>query len=151
MNQRRQVKRYLRQIKRLIPSDCIGKKDVLQTIRHRIDTYFAEHPDTEMSEFVQEFGTPGELAESFLDEMSGAQLMTDLNRRRRNTVCTGGCLVLIAAMFAAYALYVERTTIVGITETIIIYEDPDEAPTESDFQDSSNAQDKNEEEEEQTK
>lgn len=146
MNQSRQVKRYLRQIKRLIPSDCIGKKDVLQTIRHRIDTYFAEHPDTNMSEFVQEFGTPGELAESFLDEMSGAQLMTDLNRRRRNTVCTGGCLVLIAAMFAGYAVYVQRTTAVGIIETITIYEDPDEFPTEFEVQDPPEEEEKDEEE-----
>ncbi len=130
MNQNRQVKRYLRQIQRLIPSDCIGKKDVLQTIRHRIDAYLSEHPDADMSEFMGEFGTPEELAESFLDEMSGVELMTDLNRRRCNTICTGGCLVLIAALFAAYALYIDYSTSVDVIESITIYKDLSEAPYE---------------------
>lgn len=151
MMQSRQAKRYLRQIKRLIPSNCIGKKDALRSIRHRVDAYFTEHPDTNMSEFMQEFGTPEELAESFLDEMPGAALMTDLNRRRCINICIGGSFVLIAALLTSYAWYVKSTTAVGIIETLIIYEDTDESSAQLEAQDPPKIPDENEHEKEQTK
>lgn len=142
MNRNRQVKHYLRQVSRLIPSTCIGKKDICKTIRHRVEAYFLENPDASMHEFTQEFGTPEELAEFFLDEMSGAQLMTDLNRRRRNTVCIGGCLVMTAALLAAYAVFVSRNTAVGIVETITIYEDPDNIPEDFETGDEDDSEEK---------
>lgn len=73
MNQTRQVNHYLKQIRKLIPSDYAGKKEMLATTRQRIMDYLEEHPDAAISDFEEEFGTPEEVADSFLEELSGSR------------------------------------------------------------------------------
>ena len=121
MEQTRQTKRYLRQIKRLIPSDYTGRKEILAATQQRIEDYLMEHPGTAISGFEEEFGTPEEIADSFLDEISGSRREHRLRRKNKWFIIGGCILVILSLCLVRYTLYLIEHTVVEKTETLIIY------------------------------
>lgn len=121
MEQTRQTKRYLRQIKRLIPSDYTGRKEILAATQQRIEDYLMEHPGAAISGFEEEFGTPEEIADSFLDEISGSRREHRLRRKNKWFIIGGCILVILSLCLVRYTLYLIEHTVVEKTETLIIY------------------------------
>ena len=122
MNQSRQTKHYLKQIKRLSPSDYSGRKQILQTIRQSLDDYQREHPDATIDDFEAEFGTPEEVADSLLDELSGS--IRERNIRHKNIwlIILGCTLIILSVSILWFSWFLIQGTAVETTETITIYE-----------------------------
>lgn len=121
MEQTRQTKRYLRQIKRLIPPDYAERKEILAATQQRIEDYLMEHPDAAISDFEEEFGTPEEVADSFLDEISGSRREHRLRRKNKWFIIGGCSLVIFSIAVLWYAWFLIDGTIVETTETLTIY------------------------------
>lgn len=121
MKQTKEIRHYLNQIKNLIPSDYAGKKEILQTIERRIMDYLEEHPHAAIADFEREFGTPEEVADSFLDELSGSTRERELRRKNKWLVVTGCALMIISAAVLWYTWFLIDGTIVETTETLTIY------------------------------
>ena len=94
MNQSRQTKHYLKQIKRLIPSDYSGRKQI----------------------------TPEEVADSLLDELSGS--IRERNIRQKNIwlIILGCTLIILSVSILWFSWFLIQGTAVETTETITIYE-----------------------------
>ena len=122
MNQTRKMKRYLRQLKKLIPFDYSGRTDLLQTISQRISNYLQEHPDATTADFEEEFGTPEEVADSLLEELSGSKPISTILDRKKIFVLFGCTLALIGLLLTGYSTFVARTTAVEVRKTTIVYE-----------------------------
>lgn len=121
MKQTRQVRHYLRQIKKLIPADCAGKKELLKTIEQRLMDELAEHPDASVADFEADFGTPEEIADSFLEESSGSMREKKIRRKNKWIILVGCVLVMISIALVRYTYYLIDHTTVTETETLTIY------------------------------
>lgn len=121
MKQTKEMRHYLNQIKKLIPSDYTGKREILQTIEWRIMDYLEEHPHAAIADFEREFGTPEEVADSFLDELSGSTRERKLRRKNKWLVVTGCALMIIGLLLVRYTFYLIKHTAVNKTETLTIY------------------------------
>lgn len=121
MDQTRQMRHYLKQIKKLIPSDYAGRKEMLTTTRRRIRNYMEDHPDAGISDFEAEFGTPEEVADSFLEELSGSRRDQKLRRRNKWFIIGGCVLVILSTAVLWYTWFLIDGTIVETTETLTIY------------------------------
>ena len=53
--------------------------------------------------------------------------------RRRRMLCTGGCLIAVAVLLAAYAIIIERNIAFSIIETITPCEDSDKDVVPKEF------------------
>ena len=122
MNQTRKMKRYLRQLKKLIPFDYSGRTDLLQTISQRISNYLQEHPDATTADFEEEFGTPEEVADSLLEELSGSMRENKIRHKNKWFVIAGCVLIIFSVLILKYAWFLIDHTAVETTETITIYE-----------------------------
>lgn len=124
MNQtRQQVNRYLRQLKKLLPSDYPGRNDILQSIRQRIIDFLSEHPDTTTTDFEAEFGTPEEVADSFLEELSGSMRENKMRNKSKRYAIIGFILIILSVSILSFSWYLIQHAAVETTETITIYED----------------------------
>ncbi len=83
-NLQRQIKRYLREISLLIPDSYTNKECLLNTIRKNLNDFLKEHPDSSFKDIVKEFGTTDEFADSFLDEFSGTEILSFLQKKEHH-------------------------------------------------------------------
>ena len=72
------VRRYLREIQKSMP--CRGKrrKGILVQVEASVLEYAMENPDLDYGEIVARFGTPQQIAESYLDELEKPELARQL-------------------------------------------------------------------------
>lgn len=121
-----QVRRYLREIRNWLPCSRRLKSKIMEEIRVTVSSFLAENPTASYTELTARFGTPQQIASSFVDEMGTEELLRDL-RIRRKLVCIASItavvvLVLWASVVTlAYIDYLDDTN--GyIVETITVVE-----------------------------
>ena len=99
--------RYYRDIKRWLPCSHGLKKRILNDIQQTVSGYLTEHPEADMQAIVQRFGTPQQIASTYINEMDTQDLLQHLkqNRKIRNIVIIG-LSVLVAAWITALSVIV---------------------------------------------
>lgn len=63
------IKQYFRQVKRLLPVFKRQRRTYLEQLHSDVTAYLFLHPETDLKTLQERFGTPEEIAASFLDEM----------------------------------------------------------------------------------
>lgn len=119
-----QLKKYYRNIKREIPNDYSGKKDIIDNIRQNIEDFLAEQPEATFADVLSQFGNASEIVASFIDDMSTEEIAALLKKDRWKRHCTWAiCIVtlLLVGGLCYYMYLLIACTPVEITETTIIY------------------------------
>ena len=80
------IRRYVRAVSTFLPCSGKRKKPWLADLRAQAESYVAEGGDAAALE--QRFGTPQQMAFSYVDEMSTADLLAELHIRRRLVAVT---------------------------------------------------------------
>lgn len=75
------IRRYVRAVSTFLPCSGKRKKPWLADLRAQAESYVAEGGDAAALE--QRFGTPQQMAFSYVDEMPTADLLAELHIRRR--------------------------------------------------------------------
>lgn len=128
-----QLKKYYRNIKREIPNDYSGKKDIIDNIRQNIEDFLAEQPEATFADVLSQFGNASEIVASFIDDMSTEEIAALLKKDRRKRHCTWAiCIVtlLLVGGLCYYMYLLIACTPVSITETIITYPETEYIDTE---------------------
>lgn len=115
------IRRYVRAVSTFLPCSGKRKKPWLADLRAQAESYVAEGGDAAALE--QRFGTPQQMAFSYVDEMPTADLLAELHIRRRLVAVTA--IVLAAALAVYIAVLVWQAYLVydrfnGWTETYIV-------------------------------
>ena len=66
---------YLEQVRSELKGADRRKKEVLQQIQTAVEDYAEEHPQCTHQELTQHFGTPGQIAESYVAEMDSHEVL----------------------------------------------------------------------------
>lgn len=115
------IRRYVRAVSTFLPCSGKRKKPWLADLRAQAESYVAEGGDAAALE--QRFGTPQQMAFSYVDEMPTADLLAELHIRRRIIVVT---VITLAAALAVYIAvlvwqaYLVYDSLNGWSETYIV-------------------------------
>lgn len=115
------IRRYVRAVSGFLPCSGKRKKSWLADLRAQAESYVAEGGDAAALE--QRFGTPQQMAFSYVDEMPTADLLAELHIRRRLVAVTAITLAAALAVYIAvlvWQAYLVYDRFNGWTETYIV-------------------------------
>lgn len=129
----RNVRRYLRSVWKLLPCKLKIKRIVICQVRDNLLQFMGDAPLADYETIVDRFGTPMQIASTYLDEMDTAELVKSLRIKRRvfGVVGIGVVLGLVICLITAGLVYVKgvkavtgtiETSIVEIAHTIYVEE-----------------------------
>ena len=97
------IKTYCRNISRELYCPLAVKRQIMAAIRENIAAYLEENPDAGFEDVLKHFGTPQQIALSYIGEMDMPELVRRLNTRRSvlTVLCSAlgiGVLLLLVAL-----------------------------------------------------
>ena len=119
------LNKYCRSIRSWLPCSGKLKKQILEEIRSNISAYLEEAPSADYNALVQRFGSPQQIAATYVDELSTNELLHDLRIRKRivNIVFTCAAIFLtIWFSFTTIALIDNQNSAHGYYDVEIIDE-----------------------------
>ena len=100
----RRADAYCRAVRRALPLGGKQRRDYLGALRQDVLQYLSTHPWAGQEELAEQLGSPEQIAEAFLSEMSAAELKDRLLARRRVLRLTfaalGAAMLLLCAALA---------------------------------------------------
>ena len=91
------VKKYCREIRQWLPCSQKLKKRIISEISDNVAHYLSDAPTATYSDIEQRFGTPKQIATTYINEMDTSELLENLRVKRKiTTAIISTCLVLIA-------------------------------------------------------
>lgn len=115
------IRRYVRAVSTFLPCSGKRKKPWLADLRAQAESYVAEGGDAAALE--QRFGTPQQMAFSYVDEMPTADLLAELHIRRRLVAVTAITLAAALAIYIAvlvWQAYLVYDSLNGWSETYVV-------------------------------
>lgn len=115
------IRRYVRAVSTFLPCSGKRKKPWLADLRAQAESYVAEGGDAAALE--QRFGTPQQMAFSYVDEMPTADLLAELHIRRRLVAVTAIVLAAALAVYIAvlvWQAYLVHDNLNGWMETYVV-------------------------------
>lgn len=94
------VKRYMQAVKQELHCSKAQKALFLRQMEDSIFTYISENPTASMADLTKEFGTPADIAKSFLEEADPAVIGKSLRHGRKIFWAVLAVAALLAAIFA---------------------------------------------------
>ena len=91
------VKKYCREIRKWLPCSWNLKKRIISEISDNVAHYLSDAQTAKYSDIEQRFGTPKQIATTYINEMDTSDLLENLRVKRKiTTAIISTCLVLIA-------------------------------------------------------
>ena len=106
------ARRYCRKISSWLPCPAKMKRIILGDIYENAHVFLEENPDADMAQLYSQFGTPQQMAASYVSDLDMPKLLRDLRLRKRifSAVITAISAALIAALLL-WAWGIERSII----------------------------------------
>lgn len=93
------VQKYLKSLKRAVGSSSAQKREALEQLETDVLLYAEDHEITDVNVIVKRFGSPEEIAKSFVETSDAKDIKRLLNNKRRVIIAT--CIVLAVVLVAA--------------------------------------------------
>lgn len=77
------LRRYLRTVRGMLPCDRKQKRHILKELQCSVDAFLAEHPDADLPQLQAHFGTPDQIAASYVDDLDTPALLRAMHARKR--------------------------------------------------------------------
>lgn len=103
------VRRYLREIRRELPCTGKSKRRILKQILEMTELFAEDHPEVDYLQIVARFGTPQQIAESYVDEMETREITKNLRIRRKII----GIISIVAVAIVAIWIGVVSAAMIG--------------------------------------
>lgn len=108
-NRNPSIHRYYYEIRSVLPCGGKLKRKVIKKIHENISEYLKEKPKADYSEIVSRFGTPQQIASTYIDEMQTHELLKRIKINKKILIIVAWVAVAIVAIWLAFAgiLYVD--------------------------------------------
>ena len=97
------LKRYFRSISDELPCSRKMKKQVISQIRNSIVDYLQENPNIDFTAVQSHFGTPQEIAASYVDDQDASALLRKMSIKKQVLVIVAGAVVIALMVWAGVA------------------------------------------------
>lgn len=120
------IRQFLREIRKNIPGSGKRKGQILRQVKASILEYLAEVPSASYGDLVTRFGTPAQIAETYLEELDVPDLRKQLTIRKKILVIVSLvaiCIILLWTGVVCAALAEAKSNMGGVvTDEIEIVE-----------------------------
>lgn len=120
------IRQFLREIRKNIPGGGKRKGQILRQVKASILEYLAEVPSASYGDLVTRFGTPAQIAETYLEELDVPDLRKQLTIRKKILVIVSLvaiCIILLWTGVVCAALAEAKSNMGGVvTDEIEIVE-----------------------------
>lgn len=99
-NRSRAKRRYLREIRGWLPCSGKWKRGILEKIEQSIAQFLSENPEASYEALAERFGSPRQIAATYVDEMGTDELLRDLRVRRRVVGMIAATAVAVVCLWA---------------------------------------------------
>lgn len=93
------AKRYIRTISDALSCSGKTKKRIVSQIRDSVDDYMLQNPDADFEMIQTHFGTPQEIAASYVDEQDASRLLKKMSIKKKVLVIVAGVMATILLMW----------------------------------------------------
>lgn len=98
-NRSRAKRRYLREIRGWLPCSGKWKRGILEKIEQSIAQFLSENPEASYEALAERFGSPRQIAATYVDDMGTAELLKDLRARRRVVQIVAAAAVTVVCLW----------------------------------------------------
>lgn len=95
----RELRKYYREVSGCLAGTGSEKGLLVAQIKERVGMFLQEQPEADIDAVIRHFGTPQQIAQSYLEQMDAPELLGKLRIRKRIVV------TVTAAVFIALALW----------------------------------------------
>ncbi|NLN82531.1 MAG: hypothetical protein GX136_08315 [Clostridiales bacterium] len=95
---------YYRQIKKQLVCKSAKKKKLIAELKGSIVEYLEDHSDSTIKNIAEHFGSPADIADSYISSMEGDELGGNLHKSRRVFMIAVIAAFIIIAMFSVLCL-----------------------------------------------
>ena len=78
----KELKTYYRDVQKALPCSVSQRRKLMQDIRCAVSGYLQEHPEADIETVTAHFGTPQQIAETYLAEMPPQKLRQQLKVKK---------------------------------------------------------------------
>lgn len=93
------VKKYIKYVKKIIPIHSKDKKEFISLLTYRINEFSNELDICTYQDIVNEFGTPNEVAGSYIENLDSDEIIKKLNKKKLFKYISSIILVLIILLW----------------------------------------------------
>lgn len=101
----RDAKRYLREIQSWLPCTGRVKGKMLGEIRSRLKEFLLENPVADYEAIIERFGTPKQIASSYVDEMATGEMLKGLRIRKKAVALISTLAIIMFALWLCVVSY----------------------------------------------
>lgn len=116
----KQLRKYCQDVKRWLPNSGNHKKRVMNQIRNEVSLFMAVHPDADYTAIENHFGTPQEIAASYVGEMEYKDILSDLRTRKKIVGVIAALAVIIAVLWAGFLSYAMSDHISNLSGYVVV-------------------------------
>lgn len=91
-----QLKKYYRSIRHNLPCSVKLRRQIMERINQDIAAYLEENPQADMEAVQQHFGTPRQIADACIEEMTPSEILNRFKTKR--TVIIVICVTMVLAL-----------------------------------------------------
>ena len=95
------AKRYIRSVSNMLSCSGNEKRMIISQIRNSVSDYLLQNPDADFEMIQVHFGTPQEIAASYVNEQDAVGLLKKISINKKILVIVAGVVVAIFLMWAA--------------------------------------------------
>ena len=125
------VKQYLKEIKKQLPCSASQKKRYMEHITDSVSDYVGQHSDCNFEELCKAFGTPEEIADAYISDLSADEFSKKTSTKKvvLVSIVLGVILVGVVA-FASVQIAIAKSDLANGYYYHVVYELPSDAPSE---------------------
>ena len=108
----KEIKKYIKYVKKIIPFYSKDKKEFLKLLTQKIIEFSNTHPNFTYQNIIDEFGSPNEVAGSYIETLNSDEIIKKLNKKKIiNIFCVNNCInsflsfEWIEIIFLTYFIY----------------------------------------------
>ena len=77
----KEIKKYIKYVKKIIPFYSKDKKEFLKLLTQKIIEFSNTHPNFTYQNIIDEFGSPNEVAGSYIESLENDDIIKQLNKK----------------------------------------------------------------------
>lgn len=99
------AKRYIRSVSDTLSCSRKAKKQIVSRIRDGVEDYLLQNPDADFEMIQAYFGTPQEIAASYVNEEDAARLLKKMSIKKKVLVIVAGVMATFFLMWIGFVAW----------------------------------------------
>ena len=103
-----ELRTYVKEIRNYLPCSYKAKRIIINNVSSSIQSYLIEHPYANMIDIINTYGSPEDIAASYIDNSSESETLQHINKARTRAIIATAMILLIVFVSVVSALNIKK-------------------------------------------